>query len=285
LPEMQSQIQRPANARIPFGRAGVKLTPKTPSRSAKPASAVQPAAQTERAAEQGGSFEIGRVISRMCGVLGHNAVTFVALIALAAIPERAAVHLVGMESALAPSVSTIVLFFTCSFLQVAVTQAALSGFAGERPALGDCLAAALWSFFPALGLLILSSLGIAVAAILLVVPGILLALSWSMVLPVCVGEKPGVFACFGRSKALTKGHRGKIFLLALMLGIAAVVAGLLLLPLWGIGFTGPAGFLSDNWLVRLLLAAVSAAGGASVYHELCLVQEGGAPQQLAAAFD
>jgi hypothetical protein len=86
-------------------------------------------------------------------------------------------------------------------------------------------------------------IGIAVifATLLLIVPGILLALTWSLALPVVVLERRGVGASMSRSSALTRGSRGRIFVIYVLF----IVLSYILYSLWevplviGIGLYAP----------------------------------------------
>ena len=130
-----------------------------------------------------------------------------------------------------------------------------------------------------------------VGFILLFVPGVIVALMWSVVVPVFVVEHPGVFASFGRSRALTKGHRGKIFLLVLLYIVIAWIISVAMALIMGVSLVRPGAgnfapaYLIANWLVSVPLMALVAVGVAAIYYELRLVKEGVGPQQLAAAFD
>lgn len=105
---------------------------------------------------------------------------------------------------------------------------------GEQVSLGDCVSSGFAKMLPMLGLLILWSLGIYIGFLLLLVPGCILIAMWSTCVPVLMAEDTGVFGAFGRSRALTKGSRLKIFLLlffivvAIYLVLSILMAGLLL---------------------------------------------------------
>ena len=92
-------------------------------------------------------------------------------------------------------------------------------------------------FWPLLGLFILAGLGVAIGCLLLIVPGVILALAWSAAMPALVLENRGVFQSFGRSADLTRGKRWSIFLLYLLVFVVAVVIELVLLAIFG-GFRG-----------------------------------------------
>lgn len=93
----------------------------------------------------------------------------------------------------------------------------------------------LGSVWPRLIALILLEIVIAILVafglILLIVPGVILALMWIVAIPSMVVEGLGVFDSMGRSSQLTKGNRMRILavgliVLAIYLGIA-IIGGLL----------------------------------------------------------
>ena len=62
-------------------------------------------------------------------------------------------------------------------------------------------------FWQLLGVSILFGIGVAIGFVLLIVPGLILLTIWSVVAPVTVLERPGVFAAFDRSLELTHQQR------------------------------------------------------------------------------
>jgi hypothetical protein len=66
--------------------------------------------------------------------------------------------------------------------------------------------------------LIMIAVGIAIfiGFLLLIVPGVILALMWALTIPVAVLEDKGLSDSVTRSSDLTKGDRGRIFLIALL---------------------------------------------------------------------
>ena len=101
-----------------------------------------------------------------------------------------------------------VLYFAAQAVLIRVTVAELDG----RPEpVGAYIGGAARSLPALLGLSILLSLAVWFGMILLFVPGIILAMIWSVAAPALVAERIGVFASFGRSRRLTKGARWRIF--------------------------------------------------------------------------
>ena len=93
------------------------------------------------------------------------------------------------------------------------------------------IGAAFNSIRPRVGELIVLSLNIGVrvmlGTLLLIVPGILLALRYSLAIPVAVLEHAGVSQSLFRSVTLTQGHRGRILLIYVLLFVLIIVAGML----------------------------------------------------------
>ena len=56
-------------------------------------------------------------------------------------------------------------------------------------------------------------MGIGVGLILLIVPGVILALMWALTIPVAVIEDKGLRDAVNRSAELTKGNRGRVFVI------------------------------------------------------------------------
>jgi hypothetical protein len=255
-------------------------------------------------------FRMGRVVSRLFEALLANPVPFLALTALLTIPSLLlslytitnVTQTMGVTPAggIAPggmgrfievtgSAALVYLVFTF-LLQAALTQGTISWLNGEKPSVGQSLSVAVKNFLPLVAIAILAGLGWMLGSLLLVVPGIIVALMWSVVVPVKVVEGTGITESFGRSRALTKGFRGRIFLLFLAYFVVAMILGFAVRPLLGISMLPKPGELSVgyilvDWILRVVLTAITAVGATSIYYELRLVKEGIGAQQMAAAFD
>jgi hypothetical protein len=255
---------------------------------ARPAMPVQPPRSSTIAqpdAQQSAPFDIGRVVSRAFGTLAHNAVTFLALVAAAAAPERLAYHFLPMDKLMMIPMLTGITGLSRMALLAAATKAALSDFRGEPVQFGRCLEAAVICYFPVFAITLLGTLGIAAASLLLIVPGVILALAWSVTVPVRIAEGKSIFAAFTRSRSLSKGYRWQILALWLMLLLLGSGIALAMLPVWGMPRIALPAFVMGNWLFTLLLALLTAIGSASIYYELCLAKEGGMQSDVAEAFD
>jgi hypothetical protein len=119
---------------------------------------------------------------------------------------------------------------------------------------------------PLMGVSILYALGVAIGFILLIIPGLILLVIWSVVAPVTVLERPGVFAAFGRSRELVRGNGWNVFGVILLVGLAVIVvslaAGLVAASL------GSVGGALIQWVVTAALAPVSALAASVLYFAL-----------------
>jgi hypothetical protein len=75
-------------------------------------------------------------------------------------------------------------------------------------------------------------IGIGIATLLLIVPGIIVALMWALAVPVAVLEDASLGEATSRSRALTAGHRGRVFVIFVVFFLlTAIVSGVLESPL------------------------------------------------------
>src|SRR5947207_4327029 len=113
-------------------------------------------------------------------------------------------------------------------ISAAATVMAVSNIHLERPvSLGSAFSSARGSMLRVV--LITLAVGIAsgIGLVLLIVPGVLLWLMWSLAIPVTVLEGGGLNASTKRSKELTQGSRGRIFVIYLLIIVLAMVVGMI----------------------------------------------------------
>ena len=124
---------------------------------------------------------------------------------------------------------------------------------------------------------ILAGLGIAIGFVLLIVPGLILLTFWSVVAPVTVIERPGVFSAFSRSWELVRGYGwpvfGTIVLVFLLVIVAAIAAGLIGLAL------GDVGRAILSWIFDALTQPVAALTASVLYFTLLDVRGAGETPQ------
>jgi hypothetical protein len=164
----------------------------------------------------------------------------------------------------------------------ALTAGAIQHLAGRRASVGEMLASGLRRLVPILLAGVLAILAMYAGLILLVVPGIIFGLMFSLAVPAVMAESLGPVKALGRSRALTRGRRWA--LLGAFFVTYLVVAGLGFAVV-GVSFATPA-------LGRVLGVAVNAIFGsllylvpAVAYHDLRVAREGVATAELARVFE
>jgi hypothetical protein len=177
-----------------------------------------------------------------------------------------------------------------ALVQGALTRATVSANEGIKATFGESIAAAVRVLTPLIGLTILWAFGVGIGVVLLLVPGIILLMMWSVAVPSLVIERQGVFAAFRRSAELTKGARWKIFGLSLVLlviyWLLSLVVGLV-----GLGMYNPAKaeeFTAVNLIGSLIVSTIfNTLWGTvqpSLYVELRQWKEGGSLENLEQVF-
>jgi hypothetical protein len=113
---------------------------------------------------------------------------------------------------------------------------------------------------------ILAGLATGIGFILLIVPGLYLMTIWSVIAPVVVVERTGVFDSFGRSRALVKGHGWQVFgvivLVVVLLLVVTIITAIL------IDAVGDAGGSAISWALNVLTAPITALVAAVLYFAL-----------------
>lgn len=253
-------------------------------------------------ADTGANFDIGRVIQRTMGLVGRNFVPFFVLtFVLAGLPSlllQIAMPTDPTAIQQAPGayfgsiiIGLLVTIATGVILQGTLTRAAIDDLSGKGVQLGAALSNAVSIILPLLGLGLLVGLGIAAGFLLLVIPGVYLALCWIVSSPVMVVERLGITASMQRSMALTQNHRWAILGLLVLFFIAymivAAVAGALIGGSMA-SFADPSGpplsFLIVMTLIGAIISMVGTVGAAAIYFELRQIKEGVGVGELAQVF-
>lgn len=249
---------------------------------------------------------IGRIFRRAFSALGRSPVLIVGLaLILGGVPSLALRYIAGILIAGGPLnagsasiyrllelllVSMPFSMAVSSLAHAAITRATVSAIEGRTSSFGECLETALAVFLPIFAMSIVSTIAVGLGLILLVVPGVVLYLIWSVALPALVIERIGIFEALRRSAVLTKGAKWQI------LGISLIF----LLSSWGLSLAlktmglvmydpaQPSGPTPGNVISGILQgAAVFIAGGTlwpSLYLELRWWKEGESVHELAEVF-
>jgi hypothetical protein len=148
----------------------------------------------------------------------------------------------------------------------------------------DALYLALRSAPRLIGLYLMIQIAVAVATLLLVVPGLILAVALTAAMPAAVIEGRGGTRAFDRSFDLTKGARWRIFALWLMFWIALWAVGYLVRAAFGTPAMSiaapPVAYILVQAAVATLSAIAAAAFESAVYVELRTWKEGAPREEL-----
>lgn len=259
----------------------------------------------------GRAFDFGRVVQRTFTVVGGNLATFAGLAALlAGLPAMGwglvAVKMfaggrfnpdglgIGLGGGVgAGAVLGIVSFVAGYVLRAAIVHGSIAALNGRRASFGECLAKGLNHWFFLFLLAIVMGLSIALGLVLFVVPGVIMALAWSVAVPARVVEGTGVFGSLGRSAELTRGRRGAILGLTIVYFVAYLAVQQVLLGVLGGVMRPSAGLISPlvgwtlavNGVLGAFSALITSVGLTAIYFELRSAKEGIGVEALAAVFD
>lgn len=164
--------------------------------------------------------------------------------------------------------------------QAFLTRATVAQSEGRKASLGESARAGLIVIIPLIGLALLTSVGITLGLVLLIVPGVMLMVAWSVATPVLVEERQGIIESIQRSNDLTRGSRSKIFLLLVVVGILAALATGAVEMMVGLddsdplaSFGNPA-YLLLSTLVGTVVSLISGTIQSAIYVELRDCKEG-----------
>lgn len=247
----------------------------------------------------GPRFDFGRVTSRIGALIGRNFVPFIVLSLILAGAPYLLLLIAQPAFAGEPSVggvvgivALLVLVGAGLVLQAAITRASVDDLSGKGVSIGSALSTGVSVALPLLGFGILFGLGVGLGMILLIVPGVYLALRWAVAGPIIVIERLGVFKAMARSATLTEKHRWAILgLIVLYVIFAIVVQGVVALAVPGagaamMGVPGEVGVLAIVALVafQTISSIIATVGVAAVYFELRQIKDGVDVSDLANVF-
>ena len=247
---------------------------------------------TDTTAPTGREFRIGPIFTRSWSIYAANFVAFTLVAIVASLPSQLGGDFesgVGVVRNVVVFVVSVILYFVG---QAVILYGAFQAMRGRNVVIGDGVGRAFSRFFSLVGISILVGLGVGIGFLLLVIPGIILALRWAVAVPACVVENKGPFESMRRSAELTKGHRWKIFGIWVLLTIAAIVILIIAGALAGLGVVvAPEGLgrLLIAGIITLILTAIVTAYSyvlnTMIYHDLRTAKEGVNTEEIAAVFD
>ena len=157
-------------------------------------------------------------------------------------------------------VATLLGFVAGQLATGACFKAVAQAYLGEKPSWRDSLGFALRRFHSILWIVIFGGFLTILGFVLLIAPGVYLAVSFAVALPVLMTEGLRGRRALGRSRWLVKGRWWKTLLLLVVAGLlASIVGGVISGALTGLVVVTP-----DSPVVLFLVSAVAATAGALV---------------------
>ena len=206
----------------------------------------------------------GTIISRSLEIYGDQiAVLIPAAIVVFAIEAGLALALRGVLSILAALVSLI----ASTFYTGMVVELVRDVQDGRRDSSAADLFRAVGPVVaPLIAVSFLAGIGITVGFLLLIVPGLFLMTIWSVVGPVTVLERPGVFAAFSRSRELVRGFGWQVFGVLVVIILLAIVVGIVVSAITsGLGDVGET---IASWVANVITAPLAALLTSVLYFAL-----------------
>jgi len=233
-----------------------------------------------------GSFGVGEVLGQTFSIYFSNLLPFTLLTAFALAPAYALVFLVGR----APQASALVIvsslllglvsILSSNIATGAITFGVFQQLRGKDASIVECLGRGLSLLLPVFGLAFVQSLGIGIAMLACLVPGILLAVRWAVSIPAAVTEGTGISDSIERSTYLTDGLRWDVFGVLFVLGLIQVGSVFLLRLVAG----NPTLLLLLTGVKDLLVVGLSATASAVMYYRLRSIKESIDVDQIASVF-
>lgn len=188
-----------------------------------------------------GRVSIGRILSRtFAAITGNPGVVLAIAFLFGALPQAGISYLQQVLTRadqaeridFGGAVTVILLAAFVSMVLTLVVQgglvrATMAEMEGEHATFGQCVASGFSRLLPMLGIGVLVGLGFSAGLLLLIVPGVIFYLMWSIAIPVTVIERRGVIDSMSRSTDLTSGARGIIFGVMLIVWTVTIGTGLI----------------------------------------------------------
>jgi hypothetical protein len=184
--------------------------------------------------------DFGALFRDALAVFGRHVWLFILLSAAVVVPAELIVEGVGLEMLTSDydssptlaeaAVPTVVEFLVVTPIIAAICIYALHVIAeGQRPRAGAVLVAGFEAFTPLFTAVVLAAVGIALGLLVLIVPGVYLAVRWYFVPQAVVVEGTRGTAALSRSGALIEGFWWRTFGLVVLANLAIAIPGFLVL--------------------------------------------------------
>lgn len=249
-----------------------------------------------------GKLEIGKVLRETGSIIRRAPGVLIPLALICGGVPQLLIGVLGLQTAAGatPQIdgafwSKFAIAMVIQLVIASIGQGAMIHAAGEeindRPAnLGDSFSVGLKQALPMIGLMIVVYIFTLIGFMLLVVPGMIVAIALSVAIPSLVLERLGIGAALTRSRQLTKGNRWRLFGLFLIVGVIFWVMMLVIGMLFGgLGAVASGGLtaytLVGGPLVGTIAALVFTTGLAVLHVELRRLRDGTGAENLGKVFE
>lgn len=203
------------------------------------------------------------------------------------IDESGEVKLIGYHAV----VMGFITLLSRSLTEATLIYGTFQDLRGQKAGVGACVAQGLTSIISVIFGSIISSIGIGVASLLFLVPGLIVMTIWWVYVPAIVVERKGIFDAFSRSADLTAGHRWAalgliivVILLSMAVTYISEMASYAVITIWP-GMDAFLLFLVVNYVGGALTTAFGAVLVAVGYYYLRAERDGIDADQIASIFD
>lgn len=236
----------------------------------------------------GAPFRVGAALSRTFQVFGAGCVKFAFLTALAFLPlliiDLAVGELTGNGASAAHLLSNVLQLVLGSLANAVCLYGAYQIMRGQGFSIGKSFAVGLSRLGPVVSAALLVGILTGLAALALIVPGVMVACAFYVAVPACVIERVGPRASLKRSAELTRGHRWGVFGLVILVAVGTVILAGALAAL-GAVIGGAVLAAIFTFVAEVVVEAFGAVATAVVYHDLRVAKEGVDIDQIASVFD
>jgi hypothetical protein len=233
--------------------------PATVLQLALPFADDQPAIDNQPRDVQAAGLNALGVVGRSLAVLVRNPVTFLALVAAAALTEQVAGFFLTAVGIPAWMILPVLTTLGCTALYAAAFNAAMSSLKGEKVNFDLGLRSMASTPGSAYGVIAVT---VSSLSLLLIIPAIGFAWRWVLAAPVAMVEGGDARA---RSAALGAPHRVQLRFLVLLLAALSILRSLLAMSLSPESILAG---LAGDWLFPMLLTVLTAVTGAVLYRDL-----------------
>jgi hypothetical protein len=247
------------------------------------------------------TFRVGAALRRGFGAFVESLGPLLAIAAVFAIPMASLTALVASGDLTPEAIDTWekadqwLGTLAGALTTAAVSHGILRRAPGERIRIGSSLAGALRAAWPVIAVTVLSAMAVLTGLAFLVVPGLMIAASIYVAVPVATLERTGAMAALTRSHQLALGRRWRVLAVAAvdvtiaLAGFGAVIAASEMHVNMVAEAGGDARTVYIAWMfvqvvVGIVLAALRACLAAATYHDLRADTDAATPDVVARVF-